>query len=370
MRFTRLKKHIEASLSISTLASVSTNGKTGNSTEAGPKNNAKRKISEKQKQPLSSKFGGDQIGNVEGELKIKTENAEIEVVTPSAPVKRQSRGKKIDVSAAFESDSSPTPGARVEHEVHSSDYEDSQAAGEEDDGIPGGFESEHEHLAKRRRLFPLKRKQSRPDFNRRLFPNNGPRSLPQSVLKEPISTSDAGSTSICAAQFISAYPNPPDSRYTNAATANLSFTDASAADIMPSIEYDASNDGSLEKLFDSVNANTGSLEEESEIQDNDSTKPANSAFLLQNTVPVASFTVLLHCFALGRLLTTIRSLHSFNGRRTRVTRVRCPVRRRRACLPALLSPRRRLWSKRKDRCSATWNKSDARKYSRRREKAL
>jgi hypothetical protein len=325
MRFTRLKKYIEASVSNSAPSSQPTNGKEETTSQGGPKNKTKKRKIDKQTPFTGSKLGGNQIDKDEAEVGIETESAGQEIVFPSAPVKRQTRGKKIDVSAAFESDSSPSSGARNRHEDDTSDYEDCQVVAQEDDEI-FGLNSENEHPAKRRRGVALRKILSRTDYKRNSVVNNLSQPSGPDAWKQPTATSakiptalrgvsqiqlDTPSTpnravhldqttitsqspsslttlrsptpqltssiSIPPPPCSSAYPTPPDTRFINSGATNLNFNDASAADIMPSIEYDDDNDGSLESNFDPTAAVAGSnTDEESETRRNGCTIPAKS----------------------------------------------------------------------------------------------
>lgn len=279
MRFSRLKKHIEASKSISTPPPVATKGKAKISCQGEHENSTKRKRITKQNHSTLSKLARDQIDKVEGEPKVKSETTEPELVAPSAPVKRQTRGKKIDAVAAFESDSSPTPGARTLSENNTSYDEDSHAAAEEDESS-GGVDSEHERPSKRRRSSPPETKLTRQGPNRRLFFNNRSEAIPWDVSKQLFSRSDAaelslrspdpqiqttspstpvrdprpdpstfnhpsdasrttlsstmpnrsGATSLPSPQTTSTYPTPPDSNFTSGLAISSSFNDETASE--------------------------------------------------------------------------------------------------------------------------------------------
>ncbi len=170
MRFTRLKKTIDANSLVST-PSVRTGGKTGNAVQGGSKINTKKRKVQKQMN------AADQ--NATAGSKIKTQSPDHEAVAPSAPIKCQARGKKIDISAAFESDASPTPGPRIQPGDDTSDYE------KEDDEFHSGPDSESRHEAKRRRGSPHEREMSQQDVQRKLFLNKRIPSVPDGDLRDP-----------------------------------------------------------------------------------------------------------------------------------------------------------------------------------------
>jgi hypothetical protein len=92
------------------------------------------------------------------------------------------------------------------------------------------------------------------------------------------------SISVPPPPFSSAYPTPPDTRFINGGATNLTFNDASAADIMPSIEYDNDNYGSLESNLDSTAAIAGSItDKEGGTKHNDCMILANPSLFQQRS---------------------------------------------------------------------------------------
>lgn len=282
MRFTRLKKAIDANPSVS-IPSDPTGGTTETTLQGGTKVNPKKRKVEK---PINSVDR-----NITAGSKIKIESLEPEPVAPSAPIKRQTRGKKIDISAGFET--SPTPGARIQPRDEISDYEDAQATDEDESrGAPDG---ENGHEAKRRRGSPYMRKRSQPSLQRKLFSKKPSLVVPGSDLNEPASTTAAvisrpkgtilgldyappshandnestsprpaptsqntilqtpaqprnHPTSTRLTKFSTGYPTPPDSNNNNSGSTGDStalhglFATASPRDIMPLKEYDGDSE--------------------------------------------------------------------------------------------------------------------------------
>ena len=273
MRFTRLKKNIEADSSVSRSSSSQTaRQKTGDGDDR--KTNAKKRKIEKHVEPADLK--------VAAVSKSKKKSAEPEILAPSAPCKRQTRGKTIDVSAAFESDASPTPGVQVRQEDDTSDYEQGQQTGRENDGPFD--DGEIDQPAKRRGSSVLSRKTSQPYFKHK---------IPSYRPSTPVAESDAGQlpptsaaplsclngivpgaefttirtptqaptdlTSLHIAQLIHDYPTPATSNTISSTVFHPAIDHALPFDIMPSIKYDTSNDGASEaKLMGSITAVAGS----------------------------------------------------------------------------------------------------------------
>jgi hypothetical protein len=179
-------------------------------------------------------------------------------------------GKQTDMSAAFESDPSPTPGPRIRHEDDISVYkDDNDAADEDEDGSLDGLDSECEHPAKRRRSSTLERKLGRADLTLRPFANNQIWPAPQNILKESVSASTVAlpGPGVLAPQIWSTTPSgqnpavggsvatlippshataaaltPSDTQSISRTAVNMSSPDGSAHNIMPSIEHDDDND--------------------------------------------------------------------------------------------------------------------------------
>ena len=318
MRFTRLKKNIDASTSFSTASSLR-NGKSGSTVQGATNTNAKKRKIEKQIDSADQKIAAGS--------KVKSESLESEFIRPSSPVKRQTRGKKIDISAALESDTSPSPGAQLQQGDDNSDYENGQETGDKEDQFGDNFDSETGHQAKRRRSSSSKREMNQSSPNSKTSFNNGSPFVLESDLSEPISTSaaatppsngadpgvlpnslspmhranDHGSTSFGPVstskrimlqtptqplmnpastrptQFTAGYPTPGNSNNNNNSSSSSStafqtpFASPTLSDIMPSIEHDASDDddGSVATSMDSTTAVTGSsMNAESETQVN------------------------------------------------------------------------------------------------------
>lgn len=70
--------------------------------------------------------GHNKLDHNKTPIKTKFESVEPRLIVPPAPRKRRNRGKKIDLSAASESDTSPTPLARKRKLVDINDKEDDQ----------------------------------------------------------------------------------------------------------------------------------------------------------------------------------------------------------------------------------------------------
>jgi hypothetical protein len=175
MRSTRLKKNIDASSSIPA-HSGPTNGKRRGTVIGGIKTNMKKRKIEKQIDSANQKIVAGSKANIQ--------SIGPEFVPPSAPAKRQTRGKKIDVSAAFESDTPPIPGSQIRQGDDTSDYEDDQATGEEE--FRGELDSVHMHPAKQRRSSTLEKEMIKPDRKRKMSFNERSPSVAESDLNEPI----------------------------------------------------------------------------------------------------------------------------------------------------------------------------------------
>lgn len=292
MRFTRLKAKIETNVSISTPPILPTTGRIEITAKWEPKNTTKRTIEKQQKSP-SLKFGGGQIDKADGGSKMKA------VPELRLSDKRHTRGRKIDVSATFESDTSPAPGACVRHEDDISEYADTQAGADGDGGFTLGSDSEHQRPAKRRQNSSQQRKSSPADLNTYTFFTDSPQISSRNVMIQASSTFHAAlppdptiltpsstasrtdmksqmsgrtaSISTLPPPWMIAYPTPPDS---------LSSTGAvygePAVDVMPSAERDISNVGFLGNTIEATAAVVSGSDDGGETHHNHSTNPNNS----------------------------------------------------------------------------------------------
>lgn len=321
MRFSRLKKTIEAHASMYSASSVAAKSKTESKKQEGPNNSTNTKMTGKGDRSANSKFGKRQIDQAGNESNIKSENDDAKSAVLSATAKRQTRGRKIDVSSAFESDSSPALGAQIGYQDDASDHEEAEAvaAEEDDDFFPGGPNSDTEPPAKRRRSVPSERNLSRSDPFENSFFDESSQSSPQDVEEQQFPTAGVAisplsdvplfehciplqqyrparpdlitesqpliatgttdlisppsdhiaSPSIPPPQFTVSSSNPKPSRSTIRSLRNSVFDDASASDIMPSIDYDDSKNDSV---FDSTTAVAGGSvrQDEEMIRQNDS----------------------------------------------------------------------------------------------------
>lgn len=274
MRFTRLKKNIEAGLSISTAPSSQT---AKQNMEAGEdrKTNAKRKKTERQTD-LADK-------NIVARPKIKKESAGHDIPALSVPAKRNTREKEIDVSTALHSDASPTPGARLRQEDNPNDCQEGQQTAGEDDGPCD--DGEIDRPAKRRGVSALERKISQPYFRHeissyqprtRVAESDGGQPPPTSAVILPclndiapraastiIRTPTQAPTDLMSLQITQSIPGQPThatSNHTKSPISHPAFDHALRFDIMPSIEYNTRNDDAseAENLMDSTTAPVGS----------------------------------------------------------------------------------------------------------------
>ncbi len=118
MRFKRLRAEIETRASEPEAATLLTSGRMETTTEWVLKNNKKKRTIEQYKHSLGARAGGDQIAQVGSGPKNENQTAVPQIRTPS---KRQTRGKKIHVLAAFNSNTSAALEPRILHEDETND---------------------------------------------------------------------------------------------------------------------------------------------------------------------------------------------------------------------------------------------------------
>lgn len=185
MRFNRLRAEIETRASNPQATTLATSGRMETTTERVLKTTKKKRTIDQQKHSLGATATGDQIAQVGGGPKTKSHAAVPEIRTPA---NGQTRGKKIDLCAAFNSSSLGVLEPRVLHEDETNGYKGPAAATDYRRWLWMDSDSEYEHPAKRYRSSQAKNAQHLPSF---AFPSQSAATSTQDVFIAASSAPDA-----------------------------------------------------------------------------------------------------------------------------------------------------------------------------------
>ncbi len=352
MKFNRLRAEIETRASNPKADTIPTSGRRETTTECVLKTTEKKRKLEQYKHSIGAKAGGDQIARVGSGPQTENQTDVPEIRTPN---KRQTRGKKIDVWAAFNSNTSVALEPCIFYEAETSDYEGLAAATDNGEWFWTDSNSEQENPAKRCRSYQTTEKTNAQDLPSFASSSYSATTLTQDVSKAVSSASDANlppglaiDTRSTVGKRINPWSlTPGRTDFTSTAlppspistpTPSDSFTstgaiygDSDNENLTLAIEHDSHADAIIEDVVNPTTATAPSTENNGAMHGYDGTDPA---FRLLHSPSSSASSQAAHRFPshfpMNKLLTRLLFRHRSDHPETTTNGVYHPTSRRAA----------------------------------------